>query len=338
MTDGAGFAPQDLRTTPKPQRSTTGAPKSGSTSSRLKSSALPEGFLDFIGPEADRFGQLKALLEKRGLHPSVLDLAGSRHILLTPSTQTRQVSRDSAQLRVLVAHWDRARGSPGANDNSAAVFQLMEAATRLNSTGDDKWLVLFTDREEAASAYGPRGQGAYALAEGFKTIGLGQAEFYIFDACGRGDTVIISTAMDELLGNEGEDGSLRAKRSARNLRLKVLEVGRSTCAGRLLLAPTPFSDDVGFLAAGLTAQTITVLPANEAATLAGALRSKPELAATLVSREARSGQASGQNRRPDALWMPRTWTLLHSPKDDAASLTPSVFPLVERLVLALAKR
>jgi len=335
-------------------RSTAVSPRSESDGSRGKSGALPEGFLDFIAPDADRFGQLKAMLEKRGLHPSVLDLAGSRHILLAPSGQGRQFLHDAAQpgmqpgtqlrsqlhtqLRVLVAHWDRARGSPGANDNSAAVFQLAEAATRLNASGDDKWLVLFTDREEAAGAEGPRGQGSYALAEGFRTIGLGQAEFYIFDACGRGDTVIISTAVDELLGNEGEEGSLRAKRSARDLRLKVLEAGRTICAGRLLLAPTPFSDDVGFLAAGLTAQTITVLPVKEAATLAGALRSKPELAATLVSREARSGQGGSQNRRPDALWMPRTWTLLHSPKDDAASLTPSVFPLVERLALALAKR
>jgi hypothetical protein len=176
------------------------------------------------------------------------------------------------------------------------------------------------------------------LAEGFKTIGFGQAEFYIFDACGRGDTIIISTAVDELLGAEIEEGSLRAKKSARELRLKVLEAGRSTCADRLLLAPTPFSDDVGFLAAGLTAQTITVLPAEEAAALAGTLRSKPELAATLVSSEARRGQGSGQKRRSDAIWMPRTWKLLHSSRDDASSLTPSVFPLVERLALALAKR
>ncbi len=323
-------------------RSTADSSLSVMAGSRAKPVALPEAFLDFISPEADRFGQLKDLLERRGLHPSILDLAGSRHILLAPSSQGRQLSRDTsqagAQLRVLVAHWDRARGSPGANDNSAAVFQLMEAATRLNTTGNDKWLVLFTDREEAAGTEGPRGQGSYGLAEGFKTIGLGQAEFYIFDACGRGDTVIISTAVDELLGSETEEGSLRARRSARDLRLKVLEAGRTICADRLLLAPTPFSDDVGFLAAGLTAQTITVLPAKEAATLAGALRSKPELAATLVSREVHNEQRSGQKRRPDLLWMPRTWKLLHSPKDDAASLTPSVFPLVERLAFALAKR
>jgi hypothetical protein len=33
----------------------------------------------------------------------------------------------------------------------------------------------------------------------------------------------------------------------------------------LALPPTPFSDDAGFLRAGLAAQTITVLPAKEAA-------------------------------------------------------------------------
>ena len=239
---------------------------------------LPQSFFAFLEPSCDRFGVLFAHLAERGLCPTAAEIAGSRHIVLAPGRTPFQAKPGI----VLAAHYDRAPGSPGANDNSAAVFQLAAAAARLRESGTDGWLVVFTDREEAASGEGARGQGAYALAEGFKAIGLADARFFIFDACGRGDTIIVSTTVEALASGTGQ-----TKRAARDLRLLALETGRSSAGGRILLAPTPFSDDAGFLAAGLAAQTITLLPAKEAAALAGTLRNKPEYAAALINKKAR---------------------------------------------------
>ncbi len=283
---------------------------------------LPPGFAEFLAPDADRFSLLFGMLKNAGLEPAAAEIAGSRHIVLAP--RGRAPGRPK-KAQVLLAHYDRARGTPGANDNSAAVFQLAAAARRLGDA--DGWLIVFTDREEAASADGARGQGAYALAEGFKAIGLGDSDFFIFDACGRGDTIIVSTTVDALA--QGADAT---RRRARDLRLRALEAGRIAAGGRILLAPTPFSDDAGFLAAGLAAQTITVLSSAEAAALARALRSKQELALALVDRSAREVVP------PKALdaFMPETWKALHGPRDRADSLTPSAFPIMERFARALA--
>jgi hypothetical protein len=141
---------------------------------------LPRSFRTFLEPGTDRFGFLLAHLRERRLSPSTVELAGSRHIVVASG----RPAVPSKPRIVLAAHYDRAPGSPGANDNSAAVFQLAEAAARLRADGTDSWLVVFTDREEAACGRGASGQGAYALAEGFKAI-AGGARFFIFDACGR---------------------------------------------------------------------------------------------------------------------------------------------------------
>jgi hypothetical protein len=286
---------------------------------------LPRSFSAFLEPSCDRFAVLFSYLAELGLAPSAAEIAGSRHIVAAPG-RTPFPSKPGI---VLAAHYDRAPGSPGANDNSAAVFQLAAAARRLREAGVDGWLVVFTDREEAASGSGARGQGAYSLAEGFKAIGLGDARFFIFDACGRGDTIIVSTTVEALAEDTGQ-----TRRAARDLRTLALETGRTAAGGRILLAPTPFSDDAGFLAAGLAAQTITLLPAREAAALAGALRHRPEYAAALINKKARDSIEP----RAYGAFMPATWKELHGEADCADSLSPSAFPLMERFAAELVRR
>ena len=288
-------------------------------------------FPDFIARDVDRFSFLKDLLEERGLAPSVVELAQARHLVVAPAGASRV--RGKKRPTVLVAHYDRAEKTPGANDNSAAVFQLMEAAATLKAEERVNWLVVFTDREENAETAGARGQGSFALAEGFKTIGLGQARFFIFDACGRGDTIVVSTAVDLLLKGAGGSGSALTRAAVGALRRRALETARELSLQRIMLAPTPFSDDAGFLAAGLAAQTITVLPLAEAAVLASALRQRPRLAATLLSAEARASRAGEAAREA----MPETWKRLHSPQDDTASLTGGAFELVSRFAAGLCR-
>jgi hypothetical protein len=97
----------------------------------------------------------------------------------------------------------------------------------------------------------------------------------------------------------------------------------------VLLAPTPFSDDAGFLRAGLSAQTITALPSEEAAGLASLLRNKPEFINALISREAQKIEGE--------LLLPETWRVFNSPADGPDRLTPKNFSRVVKFACALCR-
>jgi hypothetical protein len=259
-------------------------------------------------------------------------LSGNRNIFIGPRREGGGQAAETPQT-VLVAHYDRVPGSPGANDNGASVFQLIGAAGKLRYARALRWLIVFTDKEEAASSRGIRSQGSYSLAQGFLGLGLKECRFFIFDACGRGDTLIVSTAVDQLLRRESGPRSAAARLAIQGLRTKALETARRLGVAKLLLVPTPFSDDAGFFSAGLAAQTITVLPETEATTLAGALRQRPELAASLI-RQAPPGDTESTSPKP--FW-PQTWSLLNGPMDTADRLTHSAFPLVERFAYGLCE-
>jgi hypothetical protein len=123
-------------------------------------------FMDFISLSADRFAILKELLEEAALDYKVLEIAGNRHFIAAPP-----LPEEKSFLRrpptTLVAHYDRAEGSPGANDNSAGVFLLLETAMKLKKSGVNNWIVIFTDKEELKSGESIQAQGAYTLAAGF---------------------------------------------------------------------------------------------------------------------------------------------------------------------------
>jgi hypothetical protein len=228
---------------------------------------------------------------------------------------------------VLVAHYDRVADSPGANDNSASVFLLIETALKLREKKALNWLIIFTDKEELTAGEGIRHQGSYTLARGLLSAGLGKGRFYTFDACGSGDTLIISTTADYLMKNERGLGISRTRQAVRRLRTRALETARRLRLDRVLLAPTPFSDDAGFLRAGIAAQTITVLPAREAIPFTSLLRTKPAFADALVKREVQESC--------DRRLIPETWRSLNGPQDSPHRLTPRYFGRVVRFALGL---
>lgn len=270
---------------------------------------------------------LHRFLGDQNLDPSVVTLGSGRHLIVGPHRSEAGLERPRAST-VLIAHYDRVSASPGANDNGAAVFQLAEAALRLRKAGKQGWTIVFTDKEEVPRRSGIRGQGAYSLAVGFRSIGLGGGHFFIFDACGRGDTLIISTTVDHLLRGELGLGAEKAQRAVRELRFRALRSARELSLEKILLMPTPFSDDAGFLAAQMAAQTITVLPADEAAPLAQALRRQPRLARTLISAEYTPSSI------PSPAY-PRTWKDLHSGEDRPERLTASSFKLMVNFACVL---
>ncbi len=220
-------------------------------------------FQQFTEINADRYTILWDYLESSALSPKTIQLNQTQHILLGP----QQAQHRRGQPKVLIAHYDCVSGSPGANDNGAAVLQLIMAAKRLLKEHIPNWYILFTDKEERKAGSSISSQGSYFLAQGFKTIGFKSAHCYIFDACGRGNTLILSTALEELARNAMTDPMAERILQTRKLRSYALETARLLLLRKVLLLPTPFSDDLGFLSAGLTAQTITMLPEEEAQTL-----------------------------------------------------------------------
>ncbi|GHV76700.1 hypothetical protein AGMMS49942_15210 [Spirochaetia bacterium] len=280
-------------------------------------------FNDFIAPGADRYRILGELLEELELGYSSITFGERklRHFFVLP--------RPGNLPTVLVAHYDRAAESPGANDNSAAVFMLLEAALKMRETQERNALIIFTDKEELSPGEGIQEQGSYGLAKKLQQTALRDSRYFIFDACGTGDTLVISTTADHLMTNEGGHDAALRRRTVKGLRDCALETARQMGMEKVLLAPTPFSDDAGFLMAGLAAQTITMLPAKEAAGLVSLLRTKPGLINTLISREA---QTAGRK-----LLLPETWRIFNSPGDGPQRLTPKNFSRVVKFACALCR-
>jgi hypothetical protein len=290
-------------------------------------------FADFTAPGADRFALLKSLTEEMGLNAVVIPIGENRHFFVFPPGQNIRNAGEfpfRAQSPViLAAHYDRVPGSPGANDNSAAVFQLLLTAQNLGGGEPGRWMFIFTDKEELLAGEGVQDQGSFGLAEKLRRWGLGDARVFIFDACGTGDTLIISTTTEYFLKNGEEPGPGKTRRLVQNLRDRALESARQLRMDKVLLIPTPFSDDAGFLRAGIPAQTITVLPAGEAALYAGVLRKRPDFAELLISGALRE--------TADRLLIPETWRLINGPSDSPLRLTPEHYRRVIRFAAELCR-
>ncbi|MDR3325552.1 MAG: M28 family peptidase [Spirochaetaceae bacterium] len=296
---------------------------SGGTAEQLFSRPPFHRFREFIDPAKSRFQTLNALLNELGLPYSVVQLGANRHFFISPPSKEKPAV-------VLAAHYDAVPGSPGANDNASGVFLLAAAALELHKTPGPSWLIVFTDKEELSEDEGLRSQGSYALARALKNTDLSGADFFVFDACGRGDALVVSTAADHLLKTETGWSAADIQKKLKSLRRTALDAAERVFGPKRLLLPTPFSDDAGFLRAGLAAQTITVLPEGEAARVAQLSRSNPDYARSLISRTYRAGIEVDH--------IPPTWRLINGPADSIESLTPETFPKIIQFAAALASR
>ena len=78
-------------------------------------------FQRFIAPDCDRRQFILDMLKDFGVPAVPLSLEGAHHILVKfpPSAYNPQY-----KMKTVLAHYDRVDTSPGANDNSAAVFHF----------------------------------------------------------------------------------------------------------------------------------------------------------------------------------------------------------------------
>lgn len=289
-------------------------------------------FQKFIAPDCDRRQFILDMLKDFGVPAVPLSLEGAHHILVKfpPTAYNPQY-----KMKTVLAHYDRVDTSPGANDNSAAVFQIIYWARRLlRFPGFHNVQIIFSDGEEMGGSEGVSEQGAFGIATKFRSLGLTQQDVYAFDCCGRGDFVILSQA------GKGK-GSISFQRQFNSLVERTEDLIKSVAGRKWAPLPVPYSDNAGFLACGIPAVAITLLPAQEVVSYLRELKQHPGLQAAVM--KSSQGQDVGARKiKPLEPYqvqekMPMTWRLLHTEYDNLASLTPESFPLMEALLDALAK-
>ena len=284
-----------------------------------------ERFFDFISPDVDRFGILLEQIKKLNLNSLVVTIDGNRHIFIFPAGINLKLSSGNKfpyrgeNPVILTAHYDRVPDSPGANDNSAAVFMLLRAALLLIKQRQKRWIIIFTDKEELQKGEKIKDQGSFGLTKKLTALGLGNAQIFNFDACGTGDTFIFSSTVDYLF----------KKNIITDLRNKALITAKNLNLKKLMLAPVPFSDDAGFLRGGIPAQTITILPTEEANAFALQLKTHPNFADQIIL----SSIKNSMYRQ----FIPHTWCYLNSPSDTYLLLTPEHYENIVRFAVELCR-
>lgn len=323
-------------------------------------------FSAFLDPAADRRACITARLAAQGIPYRTVTLQDKTHIVIS----YRKSAYDPRfRIKTLLAHYDRAAHTPGANDNSAACVQLLLFAKTLLQRQDAHNIrIIFTDGEEAG-AEGIKNQGSYRLGQGLRALSMQNGDLFVFDLCGAGDTLILSES-----GIYGRDKRKTAALTAFHRR--CCGYAEAACRGRWLSLPTAYSDNAGLISAGLTAQVITVLPRAEAeflmryiprtadtnrSTGAGAHRSdvRNAKAVEVVSgtqsnaEEAVSAAAGNLSAAqilqhyiisngkvppdsPFAAIIPQTWQRMHTLQDSLETLTPQAFIIVDTFLRYLA--
>lgn len=293
-----------------------------------ETTAISQAFVTFLNPETDRLAFLSAWLYSRNIEHKIVELAGKNHLVI----RFASAAYDSKfKQKTLIAHYDRAQDSPGANDNSAACFQLLLLAERLNRVQvSHNITVVLTDGEEAAGSQGVASQGAYGLGTGMRALGLTDTDVYVLDGCGRGDTLIISdTGTEETLPQ-------KMLRHIEQIYSEAAISAREAANNNWMRIPTPWSDNAGLLAAGIASLVVTVLPYKEAVTLKQALNSDPVTEAQL--KQLLKTNPRGCARPELVQVIPRTWLMMHTDEDTAGSLQAGAFMLMARFLDALARR
>ncbi len=249
-------------------------------------------FQNFCSLTADRKSILAEALKSLGV---------VQEISTPPWThwQTKEGLPENGEL-ILVAHYDRQPGTPGANDNSASVRHLLEYLSRQmqrRRPAPASLRVVFTDGEEIYGERSIQQQGARLLGQLWKSAGR-HPWVIVLDMTGVGDTLVLGHLSESMRQKAGAfDESTKA------LRLWARRVLSATGAGDFVEIDTPFSDDLGFLWAGIPAVQISLLPKKQALAY-----------------------------RKQSLTLPAAWQTMHTKFDIPQNLWPQSRPLMAQFL------
>lgn len=288
---------------------------------------LSKEFEEYLAPQTDRLSFLRNYLLERGVQTSVISLAGKKHIYVNfPSTSYNP----QFKIKTLIAHYDIVSGSPGANDNSSADFALADFAVQVNEKAlkgkTTNIRMFFTDGEELGEG-GVSEQGSFALAELFKKLGIKNDDVYVFDSIGRGTTPVLARAGLNSLKNS-KSNSIFIKNFA-TLFERTQKILRTVSPNNWLTLPVPYSDNAGFLACGIPAVAITMLPKEEASAYYLELMKDKNLEKAVMNVHL-DDDADFKFKYQEK--MPVTWRLFHTPYDNFLSLTQESFAVIEKIL------
>ena len=254
--------------------------------------SIPAAFSDFIDLNCDRCAFIQKYLNGFGIDAPVIPMEGNNHIYVKfPMSQYS----GNYKVKTVIAHYDRVPNTPGANDNSASVFSLMEWAVRLFKSGAvHNVRLIFSDGEELGEL-GVKSQGAYSLAALFRKLNITNDDILVFDCMGRGNIPILTqTVLPKGLSHDFVDRFCELEK-------RVQLLMKSVCGDKWYSLPCNYSDNAGFIANGIPAVAITMLPESEIVDVARGL-------------------------------MPRTWALNHTMEDNLLSLDNEAFEITGRLL------
>ncbi len=293
---------------------------------------LPKEFEEYIEPGCDRLAFLQNYLAQRGVETSIVPIGDRKHLyVIFPSTSYNPLFK----IKTLLTHYDRVSGSPGANDNSAANFQIADFAVRLQRASEKgaahNMRIFFTDGEELGEN-GVSQQGAFGLAELFRKLGITKDDVYVFDSCGRGEVAVLAQAGLSVAGSRGASAF---KKQFFSLFERTQSLLRTACPSSWMTLPVPYSDNAGFLACGIPAVAITLLPKEEATEYLRNLMADKNLEKEVMN----CHMTDDPERLPRFKYeekMPVTWRLFHTAFDNLLSLTPSSWDVMRKILDTLA--
>ena len=291
-----------------------------------------DSFQKYIASDCDRLSFLQNYLSERGVSSSVISLGEKKHLYVNfPSTAYNPMFK----IKTIISHYDRVAGSPGANDNSLANFALADfASTLCKSRQVHNVRIFFTDGEELG-AEGVSSQGAFALADLFRKLGIVNDDVYVFDACGRGEVAILARAgLDSKIAGQFKKKFLDLYERTQNLL-------RKSMPNSWMTLPVPYSDNAGFLACGIPAVAITFLPKDEVSFYYSNLMADKNLEKAVmncrIDSEPKNATDLSIQKFKYIEKMPKTWRLFHTEYDNFLSLTSESYTLIKKILMQIAE-
>ena len=286
---------------------------------------LPLEFAEFLKPNCNRFEYLKSWITKLEIPFTVLPIESKNHIFIN---FPKSCYSPLFKTKTLLVHYDRVENTPGANDNSAAVCQVLLWAKKIyNSPIVHNLRIIFTDGEELGCT---KDQGAYGIASLYKKLGISQDEVFVLDGCGRGDILVVSTAGKNLKIKGNYQSAFEA------LYNKAISLATKTSPNKWITIPVPYGDNAGFIACGIPAVAITVLPAEEATVYMRQLQKEKTFSRTVLDRKVGTKFSEKAKNLMEKEKLPWTWRSMHTSYDDIPILSQEAFILMDRFLDNLA--
>ena len=286
---------------------------------------LPLEFAEFLKPNCNRFEYLKSWITKLEIPFTVLPIESKNHIFIN---FPKSCYSPLFKTKTLLVHYDRVETTPGANDNSAAVCQVLLWAKKIyNSPIVHNLRIIFTDGEELGCT---KDQGAYGIASLYKKLGISQDEVFVLDGCGRGDILVVSTAGKNLKIKGNYQSAFEA------LYNKAISLATKTSPNKWITIPVPYGDNAGFIACGIPAVAITVLPAEEATVYMRQLQKEKTFSRTVLDRKVGTKFSEKAKNLMEKEKLPWTWRSMHTKYDDIPILSQEAFILMDRFLDNLA--